>query len=167
MNEVRIQSFNELFREVLDGIEINDGEKRFLTLQIKSYVERELSETKKIYHKYKSNLPLLSVLINSIYFGHPYKEIYFDVRKGMEQVIEHKNIILEGVKITYNNMSQDNVYTLIKQKEESNRFDQLFASYVDKFNKDLTIGAKESKCDVKQMNKTRKKILTLSKKYQK
>ena len=152
--------------------DLSEEEKEFLLFEIENSMKQQLTENKDSYHKFKSMLPLIPSLIDSLDFGPGYRENYLGVRKGMKQVIEHKNLVLDGVKITYNNMNNDNMYTLVKQSNENVIFDKFFCDYIDKFYNNLTSDDPEYKYSVgqyfvKHMTKTREKILTLSKQYQK
>ena len=169
---VRDDLFKQLYNNVLNGNEVVDEEKEFLLSEIEGYMEVQLSEHKDVFHQFKSMYPLVPLLINSLNFGPGYRENYLGVRSGMKQTIEHKNIILDGVKITYNNMNDNNIYTLVKQSNESKIFDQFFCNYIDKFYENLTCDNPDYEYGVgkyfaKQMGKTREKILVLSKQYQK
>ena len=169
---VKNNLFKNLYNNVLNGDKVSEEEKEFLLFEIENSMKQQLTENKDSYHKFKSMLPLIPSLIDSLDFGPGYRENYLGVRKGMKQVIEHKNLVLDGVKITYNNMNNDNMYTLVKQSNENVIFDKFFCDYIDKFYNNLTSDDSEYKYSVgqyfvKHMTKTREKILTLSKQYQK
>ena len=168
---VRDNLFCDLYNSVLNGSEVTDEEKEFLISEIENYMENQLMTTEETFHKFKSMLPLIPYLIKSLDFGPGYRENYLGVRKGMKQVIEHKKLILGGVKITYNNMSDNNIYTLVKQSRENVVFDEFFSNYIDKFYDNLTSENPDYEYGVgkyfaKHMDKTRGKILTLSRQYQ-
>lgn len=169
---VRNNLFYNLYNDVLNGNCVTDEEKEFLLFEIENYMKKEVISNEDTFHKFKSMLPLVPSLIRSLDFGPGYRENYLGVRTGMKQVIEHKKLVLGGIKITYNNMNDNNIYTLVKQSRENVVFDELFSNYIDKFYDNLTSENPDYEYGVgkyfaKHMNKTREKILMLSKQYQK
>lgn len=170
--KVRGNLFQHLYNDVLNGNVVVDEEKEFLLSEIEGYMKEQLFEHEDVFNKFKSMYPLVPFLINSLNFGPGYRENYLGVRSGMKQTIEHKNIILDGVKITYKNMNDNNIYTLVKQSNEVKIFDQFFCNYIDKFYENLMCEDPDYEYGVgkyfaKQMDKTRGKILVLSNQYQK
>jgi hypothetical protein len=169
---VRNNLFYNLYNDVLNGNCVTDEEKEFLLFEIENYMKKELISNEDAFDKFKSMLPLVPSLIRSLDFGPGYRENYLGVRTGMKRVIEHKNLVLDGVKITYNNMNDNNIYTLVKQSRENTVFDKFLCNYIDKFYDNLTSENPDYEYGVgkyfaKHMDKTRKKILILSKQYQK
>lgn len=169
---VRSVLFYNLYDSVLDGNEISNEEKEFLLFEIENYIKRNLAENKKAFHTFKSSLSLVSYLIKGLNFGPGYRENYLGIRTRMKQAIEHNNLILNGVKITYNNIDSNNIYTLVKQSNESRIFEDFFSKYVVKIHENLISENPNFECGVgkyysNHMDKTREKILVLSSQYKK
>ncbi len=170
--EVKSKLFYKLYNIVLDGNDISNEEKMFLLSEIEIYMRYQLSENSKAFRKFKAMAPLAPSLIKSLDFGPGYRENYLGVRKGMKYTIEHKGIVLSGIEVTYNNMNFNNIYTLVRQSDENEKFDEFFCKYIDKVAENLSSENPDYEYSVgkyyaKHMDKTREKILVLSREYQK
>lgn len=103
---------------------------------------------------------------------------YKETRQGIKQLrkgakIYHKNFseVLNGITITSNYMSSNNLMNVINQREAAREYSSFYVSFVKEFCDKMECYHKNSSTlvnreHVQKMEESRKKVLNLSRKYQ-
>lgn len=110
-------------------------------------------------------------MLASFRLGSGYRKDYLRIRKGMKNTIDHNQRVLDGIHITSNYMTSENMHILVQQRKLKVIHDEYFC----KFMKQLAMNLESDQPDfinqrgdyfTGKMDQTREKILRLSYQYE-
>lgn len=161
-----------MFDKIEEGYNPTEEERKYLLDSLYIYTKEAIKIDKNSLRVFKHKANLFSTVFASMRLGgEGYRKDYLRIRKGMKDTIDHNKKLLEGIRITSNNMTDENLNILVEQRKLKVVHDTCFCKFMKqiKFNlesDDPDFVNQKGKTYARQMDQAREKILKLSYQYQ-